>query len=88
MTVPCQAHHGGIADSFQAYCIVRRVGRAGFPHVSTVMWPSPQVRIHFPYVGGGFGAKELKTEHLLAILLADIVNIMGKSSTDAFLEAI
>jgi hypothetical protein len=47
-----------------------------------------QVRIHFPYVGGGFGAKELKTEHLLAILLADIVNIMGKSSTDAFLEAI
>jgi hypothetical protein len=39
-------------------------------------------------VGGGFGAKELKTEHLLAILLADIVNIMGKSSTDAFLEAI
>jgi CO/xanthine dehydrogenase Mo-binding subunit len=29
-----------------------------------------QVRIQFPYVGGGFGSKELKNEHLLAILLA------------------
>ena len=29
-----------------------------------------QVRIQFPYVGGGFGSKELKTEHLIAILLA------------------
>ena len=29
-----------------------------------------QVRVRFPYVGGGFGSKELKTEHLIAILLA------------------
>jgi CO/xanthine dehydrogenase Mo-binding subunit len=29
-----------------------------------------QVRIQFPYVGGGFGSKELKTEHLIAIFLA------------------
>jgi CO/xanthine dehydrogenase Mo-binding subunit len=29
-----------------------------------------QVHIRFPYVGGGFGSKELKTEHLIAILLA------------------
>lgn len=29
-----------------------------------------KVVIHFPYVGGGFGSKELKTEHLIAILLA------------------
>jgi CO/xanthine dehydrogenase Mo-binding subunit len=28
------------------------------------------VRVRFPYVGGGFGSKELKTEHLIAILLA------------------
>jgi CO/xanthine dehydrogenase Mo-binding subunit len=29
-----------------------------------------QVRVRFPYVGGGFCSKELKTEHLIAILLA------------------
>src|SRR5262245_53558592 len=29
-----------------------------------------RVHIRFPYVGGGFGSKELKTEHLIAILLA------------------
>ena len=29
-----------------------------------------KVHIRFPYVGGGFGSKELKTEHLIAIFLA------------------
>ena len=29
-----------------------------------------KVVIHFPYVGGGFGGKELKSEHLIAIFLA------------------
>ena len=29
-----------------------------------------KVRVRFPYVGGGFGSKELKTEHLIAIFLA------------------
>ena len=28
-----------------------------------------KVHIRFPYVGGGFGSKELKTEHLIAIFL-------------------
>jgi CO/xanthine dehydrogenase Mo-binding subunit len=29
-----------------------------------------KVRVGFPYVGGGFGSKELKTEHLITIFLA------------------
>jgi hypothetical protein len=41
MTAQCQAQHGLRADRFQAYFLARKVRRNYFPHVSTVMWPSP-----------------------------------------------
>ena len=44
MTAQCQAQHGLRADRFQAYFLARKVRRNYFPHVSTVMWPTP-VRI-------------------------------------------
>ncbi|MBI4199643.1 MAG: xanthine dehydrogenase family protein molybdopterin-binding subunit [Chloroflexi bacterium] len=45
-----------------------------FPHQDEIgeMFglPPERVRIRMPYVGGGFGAKELKTNHLIALWLA------------------
>ena len=41
MTAQCQAQHGLRADRFQAYFLARKVRRNYFPHVSTVMWPTP-----------------------------------------------
>ena len=42
MTAQCQAQHGLRADRFQAYFLARKVRRNYFPHVSTVMWPTPR----------------------------------------------
>ena len=44
VTAQCQAQHGLRADRFQAYFLARKVRRNSFPHVSTVMWPSPLPR--------------------------------------------
>ena len=43
MTAQCQAQHGLRADRFQAYFLARRVRRNYFPHVATVMWPTPRI---------------------------------------------
>ena len=45
MTAQCQAQHSLIADKFQAYFIARKVRRNYFPHVSTVIWPSPHLSL-------------------------------------------
>jgi hypothetical protein len=71
MTAQCQAQHGLRADRFQAYFLARKVRRNYFPHVSTVMWPSPRHRtcsqwtmprsIPAPSVAHGNGSKASRT---------------------------
>jgi integrase/recombinase XerD len=43
VTAQCQAQHDLRADRFQSYFLARKVRRNYFPHVSTVMWPSPHL---------------------------------------------